>query len=233
MGTEDAEARPTWKPVLKEAGWAFVGASVLISLVYALAFEKIHPEFTRFMGHSATPLTAAGKDFIPASIGKGKRAGNQFVVEDFNGDEAILVLPGPFMAEDYPFIKVNLSGFTRYSKAKIIWQREGETETHALEFKRSGNEVTRIAMVYGGEQYAGRINSMALLFYDGPALGFENNDDVDIVIDSIELSGHSFRVGGAIDLLEAGESLEKIMVRGGWKSESTAMRYLWNWVAFE
>ena len=52
------------------------------------------------------------------------------------------------MAEDYPFIKVNLSGFTRYSKAKILWQREGETETHAL--------------------------------------GFENNDNVDIVIDSIE-----------------------------------------------
>jgi len=47
-----------------------------------------------------------------------------------------------------------------------------------------------------------------------------------------ELSGHSFRVGGAIDLLEAGESLEKIMLRGGWKSESTALRYLRNWQAF-
>ena len=48
-----------------------------------------------------------------------------------------------------------------------------------------------------------------------------------------ELSGHSFRVGGAIDLLEAGESLEKIMLRGGWKSESTALRYLRNWQAFK
>ena len=47
-----------------------------------------------------------------------------------------------------------------------------------------------------------------------------------------ELSGHSFRVGGAIDLLEAGESLEKIMLRGGWKSESTSLRYLRNWQAF-
>ena len=47
-----------------------------------------------------------------------------------------------------------------------------------------------------------------------------------------ELSGHSFRVGGAIDLLEAGETLEKIMLRGGWKSESTALRYLRNWSAF-
>ena len=186
MSAEAADAPPIWKPAFKEAGWAFSAAAVLLSLVYAIAFEQIHPEFTRFIGQNATPLTAPGKDFIPASIGKGRRTGNKFIVEDFNDDEAILVLPRPFVAEDYPFIKVNLSGFTRFSKAKILWQREGETETHALEFNRSGSEVTQIAMAYGGEQYAGRINSMALLFYDGPALGFENNDDIDIVIDSIE-----------------------------------------------
>ena len=44
-----------------------------------------------------------------------------------------------------------------------------------------------------------------------------------------ELSGHSFRVGAALDLLERGISLEKIMLRGGWKSDSSAMRYLRNW----
>ena len=43
------------------------------------------------------------------------------------------------------------------------------------------------------------------------------------------LSGHSFRVGAAIDLLEKGYSLEKIMLIGGWKSETTALRYLRNW----
>ena len=186
ISAEAADDHPIWKPALKEAGWAFVAAAALLSFLYALAFEQIHPEFAPFMGQSATPLTASGKDFFPASIGKGRRAGNQFIVEDFNGDEAILVLPRSFVAEDYPFIKVNLSGFTRYSKAKILWRREGETETHALEFNRSGSEVTQIAMVYGGDEYEGRINSIALLFYDGPALGFENNNDVDIVIDSIE-----------------------------------------------
>ena len=46
------------------------------------------------------------------------------------------------------------------------------------------------------------------------------------------LSGHSFRVGAALDLLEQGESLEKIMLRGGWQSDSTAMKYLRNWHAF-
>jgi len=44
-----------------------------------------------------------------------------------------------------------------------------------------------------------------------------------------ELSGHSFRVGAALDMLDRGVPLEKIMLRGGWKSESTAMRYLRNW----
>jgi len=47
-----------------------------------------------------------------------------------------------------------------------------------------------------------------------------------------ELSGHSFRVGGAIDLLEEGESLEKIMLRGGWNSGSSAVKYLRGWRGF-
>ena len=43
------------------------------------------------------------------------------------------------------------------------------------------------------------------------------------------LSGHSFRVGAAIDLLEQGEPLDRIMLRGGWQTDSTAMKYLRNW----
>jgi len=47
-----------------------------------------------------------------------------------------------------------------------------------------------------------------------------------------ELSGHSFRVGAAVDLLDRGLSIEKIMLKGGWKSETTALRYLRNWQSF-
>jgi len=43
-------------------------------------------------------------------------------------------------------------------------------------------------------------------------------------------SGHSFRVGAALDLLKQGEPLERIMLRGGWQTDSTAMKYLQNWV---
>ena len=42
-------------------------------------------------------------------------------------------------------------------------------------------------------------------------------------------SGHSFRVGAALDLLEAGSSIEHIMLRGGWRSSDNAMGYLRNW----
>ena len=39
-------------------------------------------------------------------------------------------------------------------------------------------------------------------------------------------SGYSFRVGAALDLLNKGETLERIMIRGSWKSQDSAIRYL-------
>ena len=128
-----------------------------------------------------------GKDLIPVSVGDASEAGESIIIKDFNGDEAVLLLLRAFDAEDYPFVKVNLSGVTRYSKSKIIWRRADDLgQSYALELNRSGDEVTQIAMPYGGENYRGRIADIALLFYEGPALGFQNNNDVDIVIRSIE-----------------------------------------------
>ena len=43
-------------------------------------------------------------------------------------------------------------------------------------------------------------------------------------------SSHSFRVGGALDLLESGTPIEKIMLKGGWKATSTVILYLRAWV---
>ena len=48
-------------------------------------------------------------------------------------------------------------------------------------------------------------------------------------VDHYRFSGHSFRVGAAVDLLEAGESLETIILRGGWRSQDNAMNYLRFW----
>ena len=53
----------------------------------------------------------------------------------------------------------------------------------------------------------------------------------DLRMDSDEqpLSGHSFRVRAAHDLLEQGEPLKRIMIRGGWQTESTTIAYLRRW----
>jgi integrase len=53
--------------------------------------------------------------------------------------------------------------------------------------------------------------------------------DLEMDPDEQPLSGHSFRVGAALDLLEQGEPLEKIMLKEGCQTESTAMKYLRNW----
>jgi len=54
--------------------------------------------------------------------------------------------------------------------------------------------------------------------------------DLKMDADEQPLSGHSFRVGAALDLLEQGEPLERIMLRGGWQTDSTAISYLRNWI---
>jgi integrase len=59
--------------------------------------------------------------------------------------------------------------------------------------------------------------------------GLQKNLKIDS--DQQPLSGHSFRVGAALDLLDQGEPLERIMLRGGWQTDSTAMSYLRNWIA--
>jgi integrase len=49
--------------------------------------------------------------------------------------------------------------------------------------------------------------------------------------DAVIFTGHSFRVGAAIDLLESGLTIEAIMLCGGWRSEDNAMKYLRLWLS--
>ena len=37
-------------------------------------------------------------------------------------------------------------------------------------------------------------------------------------------------LGAALELLEQGEPLEKIMLKRGWQTDSTAIKYLRNWI---
>jgi len=46
-----------------------------------------------------------------------------------------------------------------------------------------------------------------------------------------QLSGHSFRVGRTIDMIEEGRTLSQVALRGGWVSEKTVFRYAQSWGA--
>ena len=178
----------TWRAALRVGAVVVAQAAAVIAIIYWLGFRWIHPEFAAFMDREATPQVAFGKEFSPISTGGHRIEGNQAVIQGFNVDEAILALPLSYQAEDYPFIKVNVEGVSRFSRVKILWrQSEDLSEVHALELNRSGQEVTQIAMVYGHDKYRGRIADIALLFYDGPAIGSTNNGDLNIILKSIEL----------------------------------------------
>jgi integrase len=63
-----------------------------------------------------------------------------------------------------------------------------------------------------------------------------NPGSVGIIINGLNLksavspqqsySGHSFRVGKALDLFAAGKSIEQIMIKGGWQTIPSALTYL-------
>ena len=82
-----------WRPALKEAAWAFLSASLLVVLAYTLVFRHIHPEFVPFMDRTAQKVVASGNDLIPVSVGAVSKDGKNITIEDFNGDDAILLLP--------------------------------------------------------------------------------------------------------------------------------------------
>ena len=67
----------------------------------------------------------------------------------------------------------------------------------------------------GKQLSPGSVNQILVKLQNKAGLTLERN-----------LSGHSFRVGAAVDMLLAGETMERIMLKGVWKSESTVMRYL-------
>ena len=49
--------------------------------------------------------------------------------------------------------------------------------------------------------------------------------NLDNLLSKQQLSAYSVRVRAALDLLEQGEPSEKIMLKGGWKTEANTMKY--------
>ena len=182
-----------WGKALREAACIFALTSIILAILFLSMVALFHPELKRFANEDARALTFSGSELLPASLGSGHRDSGQFFISGFNKDEAVLVLQREFQAEEFPFIKVNLKGLTRFTTVKLLWQKSGSPEIFSRAFNRTGDGLTQLAMSFAGDDYAGTISSVALLFYDRPAQGFKNNNGEVIVISDIELRTLSTR----------------------------------------
>ena len=176
-----------WGSALREAVCTFFLAAIVLGLLFVSMIFVLHPDLKRFSSDDAKALRINASEFQPISLGRGYKDGGNFLVSDFNEDEAILVLQQQFRAEDFPFIKVNLQGLTRFTTVKLLWQKSASSIIYSREFNRDGDSLTQLSMIFAGEEYSGTISSIALLFYDRPAHGFRNNNGEDILIADIEL----------------------------------------------
>ncbi|MDA9999117.1 tyrosine-type recombinase/integrase [bacterium] len=128
-------------------------------------------------------------------------------------------------ASGKPAIRLNLSKTDQFGTGKILtisqelydllekWRSMISDEGYILRsINRHGH--------FGGNLHPASISTLLKAL----------QKDSEMASDEQPLSGHSFRVGAALDLLEEGEPLERIMLRGGWQTDSTAMSYLRNWI---
>ncbi|MEP6389980.1 MAG: hypothetical protein ABJ056_08640 [Halioglobus sp.] len=177
-----------WWAALRHAAIALAISASLLVTIYSIWFFDFHPEFESFRHSSATTVVIPGKNFRPVVVAGGGVAGDAAVISGLADGEAIVALDQSFDAEDYPFIKLEIEGATRFTNAFIFWRlAKNPEEIYSLPLNRSGDGVTQVAMVYGGDDYKGNVQELAVGFFDGPALGFSNNNNVPIHLKSIEL----------------------------------------------
>ncbi len=184
--SRDPQRKNEWFIALLHAGAALSIAALILSSVYGLFFFSFHPEFKRFAGPPKNPYSIQG-DRIQAVLGNVQRQADAVLITGFNGGKSVVRTTHRFKAEDYPFIKVEMEGLTRFTDAYITWRLVNDLKTlHFLPLNRTGDGVTQIAMVYD-KNYRGTIAELSLGFFDGPANGFSNNNNVAIRIHGVEL----------------------------------------------
>ena len=171
-----------WRPALKEAAVAFLAAAATLTAIYAIWFFDFHPEFKRFAAADAQAKAIPGRLFQPAAVGDGGYEGTTAIIREFVDGGAVLALKTRFRAEDYPFIKFNIEGLTTWANAYVFWRRaDAPGELFQLPLNRSDDEVTQVAMVYGGDDYRGEITELALGFFSDPTDHDNNGEPIRLI----------------------------------------------------
>lgn len=122
-----------------------------------------------------------------------------------------------------PIIRINFSKTDQYGTGKVLpiskelltllkkWKRIVDSEGYILKSKNKHGYL-------GNNLNPASISTILKTLQEGLKSGTNEPS----------LRGPSFGVGAALDLLEKGEPLEGMMLRGGWQTDSMAMKYLRN-----
>jgi len=177
----EAQSPPVWKPALKEAAKVFGIAWIVIIVGYIALFKEIHPGFIPFMGRDAEPRVIPAQAFRQV-VGSGFLSGGNRVVSEFTNGQAILVSDTRFVAEDYPFIQVNIEGLTTWAYGVVFWRTAAEPdEINTMVLQRSWDAVTQVAMVYGNEKYRGEIIELTVGFVSDPTDHDNNGEPITLI----------------------------------------------------
>lgn len=180
-----------WVPALKEAAGAFFSAALVLIMVYSIWFFDFHPEFVRFADRGdVLPLTVAGDQFTPVQAGNGGYKDGAAVITEYLDGAAILEIKTSFQAENYPFISFDIEGLTTWSDAFVFWQLASDPgNVHRLQLNRSFDEVTQVAMPYGGDAYKGEVSTLAIGFVSDPT--DHDNDGEPLLLKAVTLKPFS------------------------------------------
>lgn len=184
-----------WVQAAKFAFISLGASAVALIVVYSIWFFDFHPEFQRFKQQERLESAVIKGSSFRRIYGDVVLEGGKTVIAGFSGGRAIVTTNLQFYADDFPFIKFNIEGLTRYSNAVVLWRRKDNPgRLFSLPLNRSGDDVTQVAMVYGGNQYSGVITEVGIAFFDGPEEGVSNNRNEEIRIDGVELRPFSAKV---------------------------------------
>ena len=163
-------------------------------------FKDIHPEFAGLAATKKSSRTFNGAELAPVSVSSYSRDGKHIVIHEFAGDQVVLASAFKFSVQRYPFITVELDNNSPFLRAKLLWQATNMngSQSTTLHFDQNGTSKVFLPAVVGN--VTDKIESFALLFYDGPELAAFNNDGEQLTVNSVNFK--SWDLGAALSFMQ-------------------------------
>lgn len=155
---------------------------------YLVLVEQISPQYSGIIAAEKTARVFLGAELVPVSVSKFSVRGKKTVIEEFEGDQAIFASRANFSFKQYPFAEISVNRHSPFLNARLVWQGSAGTPSKSaiLNFDRNG--LAKVFIPPLTVDLDEKIESFALLFYDGPEIDVLNNDRSPLTIESVRFS---------------------------------------------